>query len=297
MRLNTILRLGLIAGFVGILMSQVSEEEVEVTAKAELTIDDAVKPITDVTLEPFEPVDSLLFRKEKDFELRLPKTIEDEIRKVIKLENMFLRQPVFPINVYTRIPIPVGHYNKKYRGIRSWTIEIFDSWGNKVREFRGKRRLPKFIYWDGRDETGKVVFKPGNLYHYRITVKYSKGKKTELSKPFTAKGFFYEEGGYSYVVLDISDVFEKGFAVFREGQEDLIIEALNILKENFPWSSPIEITYYPDPKDMMVMEARIRTLRQFIKSRLPVEEGNLVLKPGYYTGGGIKVERLEIKFK
>ncbi len=297
MKLNTILKLGLLAGFVGILMSQVSQEEVEITAKAELTIDDAVKPITDVTLAPFEPVDSLLYRKEKSLELRLPKTIESEIRKVIKLEDMFLRQPVFPRNIYDKIPVAVGQYNKKYPGIKAWTIEIYDSWGKKVRTFSGKGKLPDYIYWDGRDETGRVVVQPGNLYHYRIAVDYKKGRRVELSKPFTVKGFFYEDGGYYYVVVDINDVFEKGFAVFREGREDVIIEALNILKEHFPWSAPIEITYYPNPRDMMAMEARMSTLRHFIKSRLPVEEGKLVLKPGYYKGGGIKIEKLEIKFK
>jgi len=296
MKLNNILKLGLLAGFLGILMSQ-TQEEVEVTAKAEFSIDDAVKPITDVTLAPFEPVDSLLYRKEKNLEVRLPKTIEDEIRKVIKLEDLFLRQPVFPRNIYDKVPVAVGHYNKKYRGIKSWVVEIYDSWGRKLKTYSGKGKLPDYVYWDGRDETGKVVVQPGELYHYRITVDYKRGRRTELSKPFTVKGFFYQDAGYNYVVVDISDVFEKGFAVFREGREDVIIEALNILKEHFPWQSPIEMTYYPNPRDMMAMEARMSTLRQFIKSRLPVEEGNLVLKPGYYSGGGIKIEKLVIKFK
>jgi len=296
MKLSNIFKLGLLAGFVGLLLSQ-TQEEVEVTAKAELKIEDAVKPITDVTLAPFEPVDSLLYKKEKKLEVRLPKTIEDEIRKVIKLEDKFLRQPVFPKSIYKEIPLALDQYNRKYKGIKSWKLEIFDSWGKKLRTFTGKGKLPKYIYWDGRDEQGRIVVSPGELYQFRITVNYVKGRRTELSKPFTVKGFYYEEGGYKHIALDISDVFERGFAVFKEGKEERIIEALNILKENFPWQGPIEMTYYPDRKGMMVMEARLNTLRSFILSRLPVEEGNLVLKPGYYSGGGIKVERLHIKFK
>jgi len=45
------------------------------------------------------------------------------------------------------------------------------------------------------------------------------------------------------------------------------------------------------------MEERMRILKQFIMSRLPIEEGNIVLKPGYYEGGGIKLEKIVVKFK
>ncbi len=281
----------------GILLSQTAEEEVEVQAKAEFSIDDAVKPITDVTLEPFEPIDSLLMRKERELELRLPKTIEEEIRKVIKLENLFLRQPVYPQNILAQIPLNLEHYNKKYRKIREWRIDIYDSWGKHLRTYEGKGKLPKVVYWDGKDKSGKPVVEPGMLYHFRIRVKYEKGTRAELSKPFSLKGYFYEQGGYYHIIVDISDVFEKGFAVMREGQEDRIIEALNIIKEHYPWNAGIEITYYPSPDAQMVMGERMNLLKQFIMSRLPIEEGKLNLKPGYYRGGGIKIEKLVIKFK
>lgn len=299
-------KLLIILGFVGLLMSQEqqppaqgsgTEQEEEVVEKAEYSIDDAIKPITDVSLAPFEPIDSLLYRKERKLELRLPKTIEEEIRKVIKLENLFIRQPVYPINVYKEVPLNVGEFNKKYRNVKDWKIEIYDSWGNKLKEYSGKGKLPDYVYWDGKDTKGKAVVEPGQLFHYRIIVSDGRETRRELSKPFSVKGYYYEEGGYKYTIVDIGDVFERGFAVFREGQEDRIIEALNILKENYPWTAPIEITYYPSPEAMGVMEERMRILKQFIMSRLPIEEGNLVLKPGYYEGGGIKLEKIVIKFK
>jgi len=162
-----------------------TEQEEEVVEKAEYSIDDAVKPITDVTLAPFEPIDSLLYRKERKLELRLPKTIEDEIRKVIKIENLFIRQPVYPINVYREIPLNVGEFNKKYRNVKDWKIEIYDSWGNKLKEYSGKGKLPDFVYWDGPppseciywhvvDEEGKYVGK--GFYYYEFIVRTEDGK-------------------------------------------------------------------------------------------------------------------------
>jgi hypothetical protein len=274
-----------------------TEQEEEVTEKAEYSIDDAVKPITDVTLAPFEPIDSLLYRKERKLELRLPKTIEDEIRKVIKLENLFIRQPVYPITVERQVALDMTDFIKKYKNVRDWKVEIYDSWGNKLREYSGKGKPPQYVIWDGKDEKGKAVMAPGELFQFRFIASDGKETRRELSKPFTRNGYYYEEGGYKNIIVSMEGVFEKGFAVFREGQEDRIIEALNIVKENYPWTSPIEITYYPSPEAMGVMEERIRILKQFILSRLPIEEGNLVLKPGYYEGGGIKIEKMVVKFK
>jgi len=68
---------------------EIAEEE-EIVAEAEYKIEDAVKPIVDVQLRPFEPLDSFIVRRERGLEKRLPPGVEKELAEVIKLYNPFV---------------------------------------------------------------------------------------------------------------------------------------------------------------------------------------------------------------
>ncbi|MGC8894518.1 MAG: hypothetical protein ACP5QG_06690, partial [candidate division WOR-3 bacterium] len=94
--------------------------EEEVTGQPSFAIDDAKKPILDVTLKPFEPVDSLISIRERSLEKRLPSSVEKQLVEVIKLHNKFLRQPVYPQEVVKEINLEIQKPRKK---VDLWTLE------------------------------------------------------------------------------------------------------------------------------------------------------------------------------
>ena len=59
------------------------------------------------------------------------------------------------------------------KGLDEWRIDIFDSQDKKLREIRGKGKLPPTIVWDGKDQTGNIV--PDGEYTYRFIVFYVSG--------------------------------------------------------------------------------------------------------------------------
>ncbi len=270
-----------------------SMEEMEVTGQAEYTIDDAKKPITDVTLKPFEPIDSLISDREHALEKRLPSSVEKDLVNVIKLHNPFLRQPVYPVEVVNEVTLDVRKPRKK---VDMWKIEIYNSGGKLVRTYEGKGNPPKQITWDGKNDNGKPVLTPGELYHYRITLARKSGaERKNLSEPFEVNGYWYEDNGTYGIIVSTSLIFQNGREEFTDGAEERLIEVLNVVKKYYTGQNLIEVKVYSHPQ--FLAEARCDAVESFFLKNAPLDPEKMTVNPGFFSGTGPRYERLEVKFR
>jgi len=58
--------------------------------------------------------------------------------------------------------------------IEKWKLSVKNRWGETVRTYEGWKGLPVRLYWDGRDNTGKLV-RYGD-YYYKLIVTEKKGR-------------------------------------------------------------------------------------------------------------------------
>jgi hypothetical protein len=149
------------------------QEEETVIGIAEYKIEDAVKPIVDLQLKPFEPIDSFILLKERGLEKRLPAEVDKELSEVVKLNNPFLRRPVYPQMVVDKIIIKPGKLPKP----DNWKIEIYNSAGVPVKTFEGRGGVPEKIEWDGMSDKGTPAIKPGERFTYRVYLERKTGAK------------------------------------------------------------------------------------------------------------------------
>jgi len=59
------------------------------------------------------------------------------------------------------------------KGLERWSLKIYDSRSNVVKEFKGEKSLPKEISWDGKDNNGKIL-QDGN-YSYDLQLFFDSG--------------------------------------------------------------------------------------------------------------------------
>ncbi len=267
--------------------------EEEVVGEAEYVIEDAKKPITDVTLKPFEPIDSLISLREHALEKRSPSSVEKHISEIIKLHNNFLRRPVYPIEVVNEIELKVRQPRKK---VDMWKIEIYNSAGKLVRTFEGKGNPPKVIKWDGFDDQGNPAVIPGELFHYRLTLSRRSGaKRRMLSEPFGVKGYWYEHNGVYGIIVDANSIFKEGREELTEGGEDRLHEILNIVKQYYKGENNLEVKVYTYPQ--FLAESRGEVIKRFFLKNAPLDPERLSITPGFFQGSGPRYERVEVKFR
>ncbi len=204
---------------------EVSEEET-VVGTAEYKIDDAIKPIVDLQLKPFEPVDSFILIKEKGLEKRLPAGIDEELSEVVKLNNPFLRRPVYPVMIVDKMVINLRKYPKP----DNWKIVIYNSAGIPVKTFEGRGGLPKEIEWNGVSDKGLPVIKPGERFTYRVYLERKSGaKRREVEEVPEIVGFSISDPkGDNLVYLNTDYIFQPGRANLQpDGEERIMVPVPN----------------------------------------------------------------------
>ncbi len=270
---------------------EIAEEE-EIVAQAEYKIDDAVKPIVDVQLRPFEPLDSFIVRRERGLEKRLPPGVEKELAEVIKLYNNFLKRPVYPVMIHDKIVIELGKFPKPDK----WKIVIHNSAGLPVKTFEGRGGLPKRIEWDGFSDKGKPVIKPGEKFTYRVILMRKNGaRRREVKELPEIVGFFTQTNkGDHMVFLNLEYVFQPGRAVLQPDGEERIVEMLNYVKDYYKGKGPVEVYVYS--KGTFLWEDRAKVLKEIILKNAPIDPEKLHIKRGYF-GQGAKYERIEVRFR
>ena len=270
-----------------------SSLEEEVTGQAEYTIDDAKKPILDVTLKPFEPVDSLISARERALEKRLPSSVEKQLVEVVQLHNKFLRQPVYPQEVVKDINLEVQKPRKK---VDMWKMEIYNSSGKLVRTYEGKGNPPDQVLWDGKDDNGKPALTPGELYHYRITLARTSGAtRKNLSEPFGVKGYWYEDNGVYGIIASCDLIFQAGREELTDGAEERLIEVLNVIKQYYKGQNILEVKVYSHPQ--FLAESRGDVIKKFFLENAPLDPEKMTISPGFFSGTGPRYERLEVQFR
>ncbi len=270
---------------------EIAEEET-IVGEAEYKIDDAVKPIVDVQLRPFEPLDSFIVRREKNLEKRLPPGVEKEIAEVIKMNNNFLKKPVYPQMIHDKIVIELGKFPKP----DEWRIEIRNSAGILVKTFEGRGGLPKKIEWDGFSDKGKPVIKPGEKFTYRVILRRRSGARRRVvdELPEIVGFFTATDKGDHMVFLTMDAIFQRGRAVLKPDGEERVIEMLNYLKDYYRGKGPVEVYVYSE--GAYLYEDRANVLRALILKNAPIDPEKLHIKRGYF-GQGAKYERIELRFR
>ncbi len=270
---------------------EIAEEE-EIVAEAEYKIEDAVKPIVDVQLRPFEPLDSFIVRRERGLEKRLPPGVEKELAEVIKLYNPFLKRPVYPRMIHDKIVIELGKFPKPDK----WKIIIYNSAGIPVKTFEGRGGLPKRIEWDGFSDKGKPVIKPGEKFTYRVILMRKSGaRRREVRELPEIVGFFtMTNKGDHMVFLNLEHIFQPGRAVLQPDGEERIVEMLNYVKDYYKGKGPVDVYVYS--KGTFLWEDRSKIIKELILKNAPIDPEKLHVKRGYF-GQGAKYERIEVRFR
>ncbi len=111
--------------------------------------------------------------------------------------------------------------NKEIRtkdDIGKWELLVKNSWGEILRHYEGWGDLPQRLYWDGRDDSGKLV-RYGN-YYYKFTVTEKNGRTyTSSGKLATIKTEGPEE---RYLIEEQWEGLEKDIYIeedFDSGEE------------------------------------------------------------------------------
>ncbi|MEO0164021.1 MAG: hypothetical protein ABIL51_06095 [candidate division WOR-3 bacterium] len=270
---------------------KISEEET-VVGTAEYKIDDAVKPIVDLQLRPFEPVDSFILLKEKGLEKRLPAGIDKELSEVVKLNNPFLRRPVYPVMIVDKIVIKPGKLPKP----DNWKIVVYNSAGIPVKTFEGRGGVPNEIVWDGISDKGVPAIKPGERFTYRIYLERKSGaKRREVREIPEIVGFAISDPkGDNMIYLNTDYVFQPGRANLQPDGEERIVEMLNFLKAKYKGNGPVEVYVYAT--NNFLYEDRAKVLRELILKNAPIDPEKLKINQGYFQSGA-KYERIELKFR
>ena len=60
-------------------------------------------------------------------------------------------------------------------GISAYKLSIYDNRNSSVRVFEGKKKIPEYFLWDGRDTKGITV--PDGEYYAKLELEYNKGDK------------------------------------------------------------------------------------------------------------------------
>ncbi|NPA80760.1 MAG: hypothetical protein GXO29_06910 [Thermotogae bacterium] len=263
-----------------------------IVGEADYKIDDAVKPIVDVQLRPFEPLDSFIVRRERGLERRLPPGVEKELAEVIKLHNRFLKRPVYPRMIHDKIVIELGKYPKPDK----WKIVIYNSAGIPVKTFEGRGGLPKRIEWDGFSDKGKPVIKPGEKFTYRVYLERKSGaRRREVGELPEIVGFFTKtDKGDHMVFLSLDYIFQPGRVALRPDGEERVIEMLNYVKDYYRGKGPVDVYVYS--KGTFLWEDRAKILKELILKNAPIDPEKLHVKRGYF-GQGAKYERVELRFR
>jgi len=267
-------------------------EEETVVGTAEYKIEDAMKPIVDLQLKPFEPIDSFILMKEKGLEKRLPAGIDKELSEVVKLNNPFLRRPVYPQMVVNKIVIELDKFPKP----DNWKIEIYNSAGIPVKTFEGRGDLPKKIEWDGISDKGTPVIRPGERFTYRVYLERKSGaKRREVREIPEIVGFAISDPkGDNMVYLNTDYIFQPGRANLQPDGEERIVEMLNFVKEKYRGNGLVEVYVYAT--NNFLYEDRAKVLQELILKNAPIDPEKLKIKQGYF-GSGAKYERIEVKFR
>jgi hypothetical protein len=268
------------------------QEEETVIGVAEYKIEDAVKPIVDLQLKPFEPIDSFILLKERGLEKRLPAEVDKELSEVVKLNNPFLRRPVYPQMVVDKIIIQPGKLPKP----DNWKIEIYNSAGVPVKTFEGRGGVPEKIEWDGMSDKGTPAIKPGERFTYRVYLERKTGaKRREVKEIPEVVGFAISNPkGDNLIYLNTEYVFQPGRANLQPDGEERIVEMLNFLKAKYKGNGPVEVYIYAT--NNFLYEDRAKVLRELILKNAPIDPEKLVIKQGYF-GPGAKYERIEMQFR
>jgi hypothetical protein len=82
--------------------------------------------------------------------------------------------------------------------IEKWKLSIKNSWGEIIRTYEGWRELPTRLYWDGRDNNGKLVRYGDYFYKFIVTEKNgrtytSDGKLSTVKTSGPKERFIIEE--------------------------------------------------------------------------------------------------------
>jgi hypothetical protein len=91
--------------------------------------------------------------------------------------------------------------------IEKWHLSIKNSWGETIRTYEGWREPPTRLYWDGRDNSGKLVRYGEYFYKFIITEKegrtYTSEGKLSTVKTLGPKERFLIEGEWEGIEKDI----------------------------------------------------------------------------------------------
>jgi outer membrane protein OmpA-like peptidoglycan-associated protein len=153
--------------------------------------------------------------------------------------------------------------------IKSWTLSLTDEGGKEVRRFKGKKSLPPFMTWDGKDNKGAVV--PDGTYAAVMTVKDRYGNKGSSNKAFvTVRSKTLEVTlnvmpdklipgeGLTFTVTPHENVNVAKTQIVVTKKTETIHEIIyEGHKDRFEWSGILADGTYPEKGDSLNIFARL----------------------------------------
>lgn len=276
----------LILIIIGILIAQEEHKVAEevIKAKAELKIEDALKPEGRFSLDPAEPVDSLL--KETGL-LRTTldlTSLESSLFISFYTPTSYLRRPT-SYKIPEEVLIPVPKTNIK---VEVWRLVLIDSKGNEVWEIDGKGKPPETLLWNGEKKDGGVLI-PGEPY---TPVLYAFGQELRrriIGEPLKMESFVINFGDSALIRFQTSSLFDSLREDLKAGAEERFTAILNWTKSY--GATGIKVYIYSN--NFMLREGRSEAIEEYIKKHFVSSENNLIILPCSFKEGERKYERVD----
>ncbi len=273
--------------------SQPSQQKVlgveEVKAKAMFRIEDAKKPPLDAVPDPWNPIDSVLTKRERTVTFEANPLIEQALNRSVTFRSPVLKVPIFHPKIQQGIRIALPLPTQETGRIDHWRVEIVNSLGIPVKTIEGKGRVPEAIEWDGSvGKDGWAI--PGEPYAYRLTVYAKDGaSRTFLGKAFKIQGLLATDPEGVRVRVSLSQLFGTGSAALTPQGDTLLQEIWNLLKDR--WGRPFSIRLYM--KDPGLIEARRKAIMRHLQAHMAVDPASVNFEPHPLTGNPI-YEMMEV---
>lgn len=124
----------------------------------------------------------------------------------------------------------------------AWKLFINDEKGNLFKFYDSKGPPPKYIYWDGRGDDGRMM-NPGITYYYTAEAFDSLGNVSRtVGRTLVVKGILYKEKSEWIIALRGNRIWssERSTTITEDG-ELLLQEAADIVKRFFTRKLTVQV--------------------------------------------------------